>query len=185
MSNNNLKMLFLALLFVLIFLVFTGTLIYFSHYYDFDLYSFYSSKMQVPLFTAFLTLGSFLLTLKTFILIKLKEGVYDQPYYRDTIKKQRAVTPDISFYGPLTRLGTFLMFSVLGALLTSFFQFSFGFIRCNYIAAIGISLAFTTIITVIIAWWQIRINLLYWFKAIEDEQTKKEKDQEKEEEKLA
>jgi hypothetical protein len=137
--------------------------------YNIDLYDFYSKKMQTPLFTGFLTLGGFLLSLKTFILIKLKEGLYDHKHYKEMVKEKQLLNPKYTYYGPLSRLSHFLVHSVLLALLTSFFQFSLGFLKSNIIAAIGLSLAVTTIVVVLLAWWNIRQNLNCWFEMLEKE----------------
>lgn len=152
-----------------IFAIALGSILTMANRYGFDLYCFYSSKMQTPLFTGFLTLGGFLLTLKTFVLIKLKEGLYDHKKYQEHHNKRKLLNSELTYYGPLSRLGNFLILSVLFALLTSFFQFTFGFIDSNLIAAIALSLAFTTSIIVLFAWWNIRRNLNYWFELLEDE----------------
>lgn len=143
-------------------------------WYRYDIYCFYSQKLQMPLFTGFLTLGGFLLSLKTFILIKLKEGLYDNQYYIELVKDKRAVNPNYSFYGPLTRLGNFLIFSVISALCTSFYQVSLGWIKCNMVALVGLGLALTTAIMVVLAWWYIRCNLNRWFELLEKERIAKE-----------
>lgn len=155
-----------------IFLIFTISviaLLYFTDRYGIDLYSFYAKKMQIPLFTGFLTLSGFLLSLKTVILIKLKEGLYDHKQYQKLVQEKQALNSGYTYYGPLSRLSHFLVHSVLLALLTSFFQFSAGFWNLDIVAAIGISLAITTIIVVLLAWWNIRQNLNCWFELLEKE----------------
>lgn len=138
-----------------------------SQYFCFNLYDFYSKKLQIPLFTGFLTVGSFLLALKTGLLIKLKEGLYDTKAYHALVVEQRQINPNLSFYGPLTRLGKFLVATVISALSTSFLQITFGWIPCNVIAAIAMSAALTTSVMVIVSWHYIRSNLNYWFRAME------------------
>lgn len=150
-----------------VFAISVATLLFCSYRYDIDLYDFYSKKMQTPLFTGFLTLGGFLLSLKTFILIKLKEGLYDHKQYLELVKEKQRLNPQYTHYGPLSRLSHFLVHSVLLALLTSFYQFSVGFVNCSVVAAIGMSLAVTTITVVLLAWWNIRQNLSCWFDMLE------------------
>lgn len=152
-----------------VFAVALVSILYLANRYGLDLYDFYSKRMQTPLFTGFLTLGGFLLTLKTFVLIKLKEGLYDHKKYQEHHNKRKLLNSELTYYGPLSRLGNFLILSVLFALLTSFFQFTFGFINSNVIAAIALSLALTTSVIVLFAWWNIRRNLNYWFELLEDE----------------
>lgn len=128
----------------------------------------YATKLQTPLFTGFLTLGSFLLAIKTGILIKLKEGLYDKPEYKKLVKQKQAINSNITLYGPLTRFGNFLIYCVLCSLITSFYQITIGFISHRAVATIGISLAAVTAILVFYAWWLIRENLNQWFEMLED-----------------
>lgn len=151
------------------FLATIGVIMFLVNRYGVNLYDIYSEKLRMPLFTGFLTLGGFLLTLKTFVLIKLKEGLYDHEKYQELHAERKELNSEITYYGPLSRLGNFLIFSVLLALLTSFYQFTFGFIKCNIVAAIGLALAVTTAVLVLISWWNIRNNLNSWFKLLERE----------------
>jgi len=157
-----------------VFAISVAVLLVCAYRYNICLYDFYSRKMQTPLFTGFLTLGGFLLSLKTFILIKLKEGLYDQKQYQELVKEKQRLNPKYTHYGPLSRLSHFLVHSVLLALLTSFFQFSVGFINCNIVAAVGMSLAVTTITVVLLAWWNIRQNLNCWFEMLEKDKREAE-----------
>lgn len=135
---------------------------------SFMLYDFYAQKMQTPLFTGFLTIGSFLLTLKTFILMKLRENLYDSPAYKKRLAEMRTINPAISHYRPLANLGYFLLYCVLGSLITAISQFSLGFIKHKIIAGICISLAAATLSLVFLAWWEIKKNLIFWFELLED-----------------
>lgn len=54
-----------------------------------ELVLFYEKHLRGNLFAGFLTVGGFLLSLKTFILIKLKENVYDHKEYRKIYREQK------------------------------------------------------------------------------------------------
>lgn len=97
---------------ILIFLTYLLVVILLSNSLCFDLHDFYSKKLQFSFFTGFLTVGGFLLSLKTFILVKLKEGLFDNKEYQERMEKRRALNPDLSYYGPLSRLGSFLIYCV-------------------------------------------------------------------------
>jgi len=131
------------------------------------IYEFYAKNMRVPLFTGFLTIGGFLLSLKTFVLIKLKEGLYEHPLYKERLNEMRHLNPNISSYGPLKRLGTFLVYCVFGSFLTSVIQFTLGVIECDCLAAFCISVSVGTMSVVFLAWWEIRKNLNEWFSILE------------------
>src|SRR5207237_4623452 len=116
------------------------------------LYCLYDAKLRTSLFTGFLTLGGFLLTLKTFMLVQLKKELYDTQQYKERVLNQREVRPELSLYGPLTRLGTLLVFCVLGTLSASAAQFTIGFIPNRITAALAISMAVMALVLVFIAW---------------------------------
>lgn len=136
----------------------------------------YGSRLQVPLFTGFLTLSGFLLSLKTFILIKLKEDLYDLPQYKKRLDERRLANPSVklTLYGPLSRLGTFLIYSVACALGTALAQLTIGFLPGKLPVAICLSLAGITTGLVGVAWWQIRGSLQNWFELLEDQPEAKE-----------
>lgn len=131
----------------------------------------YSARLQVPLFTGFLTLSGFLLSLKTFILIKLKEDLYDLPQYKRRLNERRLANPNVklTLYGPLSRLGSFLIYSVACALGTALAQLTIGFIPGKLPVAICLSLAGITTGLVGVAWWQIRGSLQNWFELLEEQ----------------
>lgn len=156
------------LLAVLFFSACVGTLVYFDPGLT-GLYDLYSTKLQTPLFSGFLTIGGFLLTLKTFVLIKLKESLYGSDFYQAELKEKRHLNPNLSTYGPLSRLGHFLIFSVVGALITATAQLSIGFIHHKVAAAVCIGFAATTLLLVFKAWWEIRKNLSAWFDLLDRE----------------
>jgi ABC-type multidrug transport system fused ATPase/permease subunit len=137
------------------------------------IYELYQSKLQTPLFTGFLTIGGFLLTLKTFVLIRLKEEVYQSPFYRTKLEERRHLNPDLTLYAPLGRLTTLLVFSVLAALLTAVSQMSVGFIPGRLSAAFCISMAVTALALVFQSWFHIRENLNRWFELLEEEENEK------------
>lgn len=145
-----------------------GVLIYFDPSPQ-GLYDLYSTKLQTPLFTGFLTIGGFLLTLKTFVLIKLKESLYGSDFYQSELEDKRHLNPNLSTYAPLSRLGHFLIISVVGALITATAQMSVGFIHHKIAAAICMGFAATTLLLVFIAWWEIKKNLSEWFDLLDRE----------------
>jgi hypothetical protein len=149
-----------------------GVLIYFDPGPK-GLYDIYSNKLQTPLFTGFLTIGGFLLTLKTFVLIKLKESLYGSEFYQSELADKRHLNPNLSTYGPLSRLGHFLIVSVVSALITATAQLSVGFIHHTIAAAVCMGVAATTLLLVFVAWWEIRKNLSAWFSLLEREDAHK------------
>lgn len=162
-------------IFTLPLIVFCACMAYLLWFLDetVNLYEFYSLNIRTSLFTGFLTIGGFFLTLKTFILVKLKEDLYDLEDYRDRIRSKQAINPKITMYGPLSRLGGFLIYCVLFSILTATFQLSVWFIKTNVAAAICISSGFATISMVVWAWWEIKKNISVWFEMLEKKEKNK------------
>lgn len=158
---------------ILIVLLFVAVLSTILYYFAPRLSIVYSAKLQTPLFTGFLTLGSFLLTLKTFILVQLKEKLYDDAGYIERIARLRFQNASLKLYAPIMRLAELLLIAVVMALGTALLQITLGFVEHQISSAICLSFAMGTLFLVGFAWWQIRKNIYdlfqYW-----DEQKEKE-----------
>jgi len=126
----------------------------------------YAQNMRVPLFTGFITVGTFLLTLKATILLRIKE-VYDTEDYKVLWVASREQNPNETYYGPLRRLGTALVTNVIMALVTSGLQMTVGFISKPWATAVCVAFAATTLGLLIFLWWQIAMGLKLWFKTEE------------------
>jgi hypothetical protein len=137
--------------------------------------TFYSEKLRSSLFSAFLTLGGFLYSLKTFILIKMKENVYDTDWYKARLDDLRKYNARLSHYGPLRRLSDLLFFTVMGALCSALAQFSIGFINHWVAAVLAIYVAICALGMFIISLFEIKRNLNDWFKYLEDASSSKTK----------
>jgi len=124
-----------------------------------DLNNTYTSKLQTPLFTGFLTLGSFLLTLKIFIVVQLKEKLYDSDAYINNIANLRLQNDKLDVYAPLERLADLLLSAVISALTTALLQLTLGFVGKQITSAICFSFAVGTLLLVFFVWWQIRRNI--------------------------
>ena len=133
------------------------------------LFVLYDKKLQTPLFTGFLTIGGFLLTLKTFVLVQLKKELYESPYYKKSLNDKRRLNPDLSLYGPLNRLGTLLVLCVLSALITAVLQLSIGFIPNKFASASCLAFGAGTLALVFQAWYEIRQNLTTWFEYLDEQ----------------
>lgn len=138
-----------------------------------DIFEFYSKNMRASLFAGFLTLGSFLLALKTGIVIKIKEGVYDKEEYQKNIIEQQKTKSEATVYGPLRRLSRLLSASVFFALLSSALQLTVGLFPNWISAAICISISAFSISILMVSFIIIQVNLSTWFDLMEDDFNKK------------
>jgi len=91
----------------------------------------YRTGFRVPLFTGFLTIGSFMLSFKAFTVLRLYDDVYKTKEYKDrwlARAEQFHLTPD-SFLDPLARLTDTFYLAILASLLTSLSQLTIGLIN--------------------------------------------------------
>jgi hypothetical protein len=132
---------------------------------------FYRSDLRVPLFTGFLTMGTFLLTLQATILLRIKE-IYDDSDYAATwqvLQDQRKAKglPKTGYYDPLRNLGVALLANIFCALASSVLQVTLGFINAPWAVGICLGFAATTFGLILLLWWHIAANLIRWFADIE------------------
>jgi hypothetical protein len=91
--------------------------------------AFYTEKIRASLFTGLLTVGSFLLSLKVFIVVKFKETVFDSKEYLERLADRRKLDSNITHYGPVRNLSSVLFAAILSALLASASQMTVGLIE--------------------------------------------------------
>lgn len=132
----------------------------------------YFMQARVPMFTGFLTLGSFLLTLQTAIIQRLKEA-YDSADYARMVDQIRAKKKDkaIRYYGGLERVGIALATNVILSLITAALQMTLGFFQTTWSTAICGAFAVTTVMLVIYLTIQLVLAHRHWFRKIEAEKT--------------
>jgi hypothetical protein len=153
------------------FTAFLGLCVFFLCFYlsknSVDITDFYAEKMRASMFSGFLTLGSFLLALKTGIVIKIKEGVYDRPDYQKRILSTPELSGKITIYGPLRRLSRMLSVSVMAALTTSALQLTLGLIEDWRASAVCLAMAAFSISVLLASFITIQSNLGTWFDLME------------------
>jgi hypothetical protein len=135
------------------------------------LIDFYGENIRGSLFTGFLTLGGFLLSLKTFIIVKMKENVYDNEKYIEIYNNNKKLNNNLLLYAPLQKLSHLLFWAILSCIVTSVLQFSLGLFQywiapiiCIFMAAFSVSLLILSLI-------EIKNNLDRWFEFLEESKT--------------
>lgn len=144
---------------------------YVTLYLGWNIPDFFAKNMRGSLFAGFLTLGSFLLTLKTGIVIKIKEGLYDSAAYKKRLIEQRQINKDLSAYGPLRRLSRLLSWSVFSALISAAFQLTIGLIPHWIAASLCLAVAVFAMTILLSSFFLIQINLSDWFNLMEENAT--------------
>src|SRR5215207_10141105 len=86
-------------------LLLTFIFLYGSIYFDLitqeNLLDIYGKKLQMPLFTGFLTISGFLLSLTAFIVVKMNEAVYQDEKYIERTAVYKGIDPNYSHTRPL------------------------------------------------------------------------------------
>jgi hypothetical protein len=127
----------------------------------------YPEGIRASLFAGLLTVGGFLLSMKTFIVINLKKEVYDDAGFVAEVKKNRQLNSKLTHYGPLGRVRDFLFYSVVASLVASASQLTIGLFNNKYAVAFCIFAAAFAVAMLFSSLWVIKMNLDTWFKFLE------------------
>lgn len=135
-----------------------------------DLYLRYYLTLRSNFFTGFLTVGSFMLSLKTFIVVKLKESVFDSESYKKTFDEQSHRFSDArtEYYRPLRNLSSLLFFTIASAITTAVIHVTIGlfggwfpFVVCVF--SVGFSF-----VMVLLSLYLIHLNIYTWLEKSKD-----------------
>lgn len=137
---------------------------------------FYEDKLRGALFGGFLTLAGFLFSLKTFIVIKMKENVYDHDFYEKLVNERKVHNEKITRYGPLKNLSDLLFWSVLLSFVSAIFQFSLGLLGNLWAVYACLWISIFTVITFFISLFAMQTNLNTWFEHLEKAEKQKAKE---------
>jgi small-conductance mechanosensitive channel len=91
----------------------------------------YHHEFRTALFTSSLTLGTFLFTMKTFIIQTIKKEIYDQPIYKAKIENEAKLSgKSLKYYRSLRLLSRLIFFAIIAALINAFLQITLGYVDC-------------------------------------------------------
>lgn len=146
---------------------------------DFDQFTkFYGEKLRGSLFAGFLTLGGFLLSLKTFIVVNMKKEVFENPVYKAEWEDQKKLDTKNEMgkrYTPLRYLSGVLYAAIVACLSTAVMQLTVGLVN-NFVAAL-LCLWAVSVSLLLLAWalWLIRANLLRMFDYLDRQDEEEQK----------
>lgn len=126
------------------------------------IWDFYALNIRGNLFAGLISVGGFLMAGKTFILVTMKQNVFDDKSYRENFQKMVKLDPSLKVYGPLSELKNILYYSVLMTIISSVVQMTIGLIPHWSMAIISIFFATFSIILVIDSLNLIKRNLDFW-----------------------
>lgn len=138
----------------------------------------YGDKFRSSLFTGFLTAGSFLLALKTFILVRMDADVYNTPEYRKRFESAQKRGSKEELYAPLRRLGSYVFLAIIASFGTSLLQLTLGLWSNDLAAIVCVGAAFFTMGTLFVCLFAVRGNLMEWFRLLDERRNPKPSDPE-------
>lgn len=127
-----------------------------------DFGPFYGKSLRGSLFTGFLTLGGFLLSLKTFIVVNMKKEVFDTDDYKLEWEDQKKLDKDNKMgprFEPLRYLSATLFLSIASCVITAVLQLTLGLAETFWTAVICVWAALVSVLFLLRSLWLIRVNL--------------------------
>lgn len=118
--------------FVLVALLFAASVAGATYFFSKDISLatiYFGEKIRPSLFTGLLTVGTFLLSLKVFIVVKFKETVFDSKEYKERLAALRKVDSSIQHYAQVRNLSAVLFLSIASAIIASACQLTVGLIE--------------------------------------------------------
>ncbi|WP_052300308.1 hypothetical protein [Opitutus terrae] len=115
------------------------------------------------LFSGFLTLGSFLLTTKTFVITRLQEGLFQKREYDEWYRiavQQHGVEKVGARNQPLRNLTEFLVWSVVSCLGTAVCQLLLSAVKHPFATTVAFGASAGALSLVLRAWWHLRALML-------------------------
>lgn len=132
----------------------------------------YRDSMRGYFFSAFLGISSFLLSLLTFVVINLKEKMFDSDDYKKLFIAHRNLSSegDIvkgELYKPLVIITTMLVFSIASSIATSLLQFSLGLSSSIWILIMPTLAPFIAISFMALSLYQMTQLIFQWLRSEE------------------
>ena len=126
--------------------------------------TYYSEHIRGNLFAGLIAVAGFLLTGKTFILVTMKQNVFDDPKYQEEVKKQSKLDENISLMKPLIELKDILYHGVLLTITAAVVQLTLGLVPHWSFSLLSLYIAIAGIVLVIDGLNLIKKNLDFWIK---------------------
>ncbi|WP_217513135.1 hypothetical protein [Vibrio metschnikovii] len=132
------------------------------------LWDYYEKHIRGNLFAGLIAVGGFLMTGKTFILVTMKQNVFDDAEYIKNYKKLVKFDQSLKRYAPLIQLKDILYVSVYMTIIAAIVQLTIGLIPHWSMALFSLFIAILSIVLVIDSLNLIKRNLDYWLNDRED-----------------
>ncbi|HVP83737.1 MAG TPA: hypothetical protein VMS78_03345 [Rhizomicrobium sp.] len=129
--------------------------------------NFFQEHLREPLFVGLLTVAAFLFSLQTFIVVTMKEHVYDTEAYADRVEQLKALNPKIKRYQPLDNFSYLLFLAILLCFLSAVLQFSIGLVDAPWAGFMSLFGAVWSIEMIFVSLFYLQRNLRSWFDILD------------------
>lgn len=131
-------------------------------------FEFYHKNLRGYLFSGFISVGSFLLSLHTFVIVNLRDKVFSTKEYKESYALAYGVDEvdikESELYKPLDNLSSFINTSIILSLATAISQFTLGLSTNLYACLFCVWLAILTVCFLLHCLIIIRINIRIFLK---------------------
>lgn len=131
-------------------------------------FEFHHKNLRGYLFSGFISVGSFLLSLHTFVIVNMKEKVFSTSEYKKTFSQARGIEVDeivdAELYKPLDNLSAFINSSIWLSITTAIAQFTIGLSTNFYASLFCVWLAILTVFLMLYCLILIRENIKVFLK---------------------
>lgn len=128
---------------------------------------FYVENLREPLFVGLLTVAAFMFSLKTFIIVTMKEGVYATDSYEAMWKEHKKNNPQLKRYQGLQNFALLLFLSVLIVLIAAIFQLTVGLFDHPIAAVTSVAMAVWALAMIFVSLIFLQMNLRSWFQFLD------------------
>ncbi|MDC9591529.1 hypothetical protein PSI23_20150 [Xenorhabdus sp. XENO-10] len=138
--HQTMRVQFFVLFIISFFIITLAMFIYKDSFSSIPFYNFYQKNLRGYLFSGFISVGSFLLSLHTFVIVNLKDKLFSTNEYKEIFIRSNRIDKienidERELFKPLDRLSYFLNYSIWLAIITAISQFTIG-LADNLIASI-------------------------------------------------
>lgn len=138
---------------------------------------FFSDELRSDFFNGFLSLAGFMLAAKTFIVIHMKQEVYDNPEYQRKFdrRKEEVGEKKAQRYGPLEKMSKALFWITVSSVFAAVCQITLGLIPWNIAAILCLGLVAFAVWKLIDGLSLIKKNLDSWFEIVHEQEAERER----------
>ena len=138
-----------------------------SYFVTPKIHQIYTTSLRGTIFTAFLTMGSFTLSLMTMFMFSLKDKLFDNEDYKNKIASYNEISGNKeSRYKQLVNISRLFLFCVFCCFCTSILQFTIGLVNFYIFSSFCLSIAISTLFLALYILFQVWRNLEVWFKLL-------------------